>query len=73
MAEADLWAFGKMFLGGRYRGQARSHRGFAVFIHSVYDAGRCGSGLACDSLAAVYQSGSHPLSTNRIIVCAAAS
>jgi hypothetical protein len=73
VVDADGQAFGWMCLGGRYRGQARSHRGFAVFLQVVYDAEQCGSWLACDGLTAVYQSGSHPFNTNRIIVNAAAS
>ena len=69
----DRQAFGRMCLGGRYRGQARSHRELEVFIQFVYDPEKCGSWLACDSLTSAHQPNSHPFKTNRIIVCAAAS
>ena len=75
MADVDGQAFGRMCLRGRFREQARSHSGSSMFIHYVFDAkNHVGAGLLANSAgASVYQSGSQPFSTNRIIVNAAAS
>jgi REP element-mobilizing transposase RayT len=75
LGDYPLWdAFGFDLKPSRpYRQQAGSHSGSSVNTKFAFNTKPCGSGLARERDTAVYQSGSHPLSTNRMIVCAAAS
>ena len=47
--------------------------GVEGFEHFVFNTAEMQALAACDANTPLYQSGSHPLSTNRMIVCAAAS